>query len=66
MKKLSIFILLVLSATIIYAGIKLPAIYGDGIVLQRDTKFAIKGWASPGEKVTLAFNNKKYNTKADN
>ncbi len=32
------------------------------MVLQRDTKLKIWGWARPGEKVTIRFNHKKYTT----
>lgn len=33
------------------------------MVLQRDTKLKIWGWASPNEKITLRFQNKSYKTK---
>ncbi|HRX11001.1 MAG TPA: sialate O-acetylesterase [Draconibacterium sp.] len=61
--KFSIFILLLFASTFLSAEIKLPVIFSDGIVLQRDTKLNISGWATPGEKVVLTFNGKKYNTK---
>ncbi len=32
------------------------------MVLQRNTKIKIWGWASPNEKIQLDFNNKKYST----
>jgi sialate O-acetylesterase len=32
------------------------------MVLQRDTKITIWGWASPGEQVTIAFQRKQYKT----
>ena len=34
------------------------------MVLQRDMKINIWGWASPGEKISLRFNGKKVNTVA--
>jgi sialate O-acetylesterase len=34
-------------------GLHLPAIISDHMVLQRDTKTPIWGWADPGEKVTV-------------
>jgi sialate O-acetylesterase len=40
------------------ANVKLPALVSDGMVLQRDTKLIIWGWASPGEKVQVTFNKK--------
>jgi sialate O-acetylesterase len=48
-----------------YSNIKLPALISDGMVLQRDTKDNIWGWAAPGEKVTVKFIGKTYRTVAD-
>ncbi len=36
------------------ADVKLPAIFGDHMVLQRDQKDRVWGWADPGEEVTVA------------
>lgn len=47
------------------AQVKLPQIIRDSMILQRDTKLNIWGWASPNEKLGLRFNNKIYKTKAD-
>ncbi|HSH20760.1 MAG TPA: sialate O-acetylesterase, partial [Draconibacterium sp.] len=58
-----IFILLLFVTTISKAEIKLPALFGDGVVLQRNTQLKITGWAAAGEKVTLTFKGKKYSTK---
>lgn len=44
------------------ANIKLPVLVSDGMVLQRDTKLLIWGWASPGEKVQVKFNRKTVST----
>ena len=65
MNKYSILILYILSVNFANAEIKLPAIFGNGIVMQRDTKLNISGWASPNENVTLSFNGKKYVAKTD-
>lgn len=46
----------------INAQIKLPRLISDGMVLQRDTKVKIWGWASPNESIELDFKGKKYNT----
>lgn len=48
------------------AKIKLPKLVSDGMVLQRDQKLKIWGQADSGEKVEVNFQNKKYNTVADN
>jgi len=34
-------------------GLRLPSIIGDHMVLQRDAKTPIWGWADPGEKITV-------------
>ena len=44
------------------AQIRLPRLIRDSMVLQRDTKLKIWGWASAGEKVTVSFNRKNYKT----
>lgn len=46
------------------AQVRLPKLVSDGMVLQRDTKVNIWGWAAPGEKVALKFNGKTYQTTA--
>ena len=35
------------------AEVRLPALVGDHMVLQRDTPIRIWGWAEPGERVTV-------------
>ena len=35
------------------ADVKLPALFSDNAVLQRDMKVPVWGWAAPGEKVTV-------------
>jgi sialate O-acetylesterase len=42
------------------AQVRLPQLISDGMVLQRDAKLKICGWARPGEKVIIKFNHKKY------
>ncbi len=44
--------------------IRLPRLVRDSMILQRDTKVNIWGWASPGENISANFNGKKYQTKA--
>jgi hypothetical protein len=34
------------------------------MILQRDAKIKIWGWAAKDEKVSISFNGKKYNTKS--
>jgi sialate O-acetylesterase len=56
-----VFILLIFSSTA-YSNIKLPVLISDGMVLQRNTKITIWGWASSGEKITVKFLGKTYRT----
>jgi sialate O-acetylesterase len=49
----------------ITAQIKLPQIVRDSMILQRDAKVNIWGWAAANEKLSVQFNNKTYKTKAD-
>ena len=35
--------------------VKLPALIGDGMVIQRDAELKLWGWAAPGEEVTVRF-----------
>ncbi len=44
------------------AQIKLPQIIRDSMILQRNAKINIWGWASVGEKVSIQFNSKTYRT----
>ncbi|HSI85782.1 MAG: sialate O-acetylesterase [Candidatus Methylacidiphilales bacterium] len=49
------------------ADVRMPNIFGDHMVLQRDQKIAIWGWAEPGEgiKVTLGDKNGQATADAD-
>lgn len=47
------------------AQISLPEPISDGVVLQRDTRLTLWGWASPGESVELEFKGERYVTQAD-
>lgn len=55
---------LVCHATTGFSQIRLPRLISNGMVLQRDTKITIWGWASPGEKITIAFQRKQYKATA--
>jgi sialate O-acetylesterase len=58
-KLLLILITVCITAT---AQIKLPRLISDNMVLQRDTKLTIWGWAAVGEKINLRFKEKNYST----
>ena len=46
------------------ADVRLPAIFGNNMVLQRDQKVPVWGWAEEGEKVTVQFAGQKVETTA--
>jgi sialate O-acetylesterase len=46
------------------AEVKLPAIFGDHMVLQRDQKDRVWGWADPGEEITVAIDGQTKAAKA--
>src|SRR5882672_105812 len=48
------------------AQIKLPRLIRDSMVLQRDTKLNVWGWAAKDEKVSIKFTGKTYKTKTGN
>jgi sialate O-acetylesterase len=44
------------------ADVKLPAIFSDGAVLQRDRAVAVWGWAAADKKITVSFGDQKIET----
>jgi sialate O-acetylesterase len=46
------------------ADVKLPAIFGSHMVLQRDQKDRVWGWAEPGEEVAVEIGGQSKSTKA--
>ncbi|MCF7816754.1 MAG: sialate O-acetylesterase [Kiritimatiellales bacterium] len=48
-----------------YAELKLPAVFSDGMVLQREQKVPVWGWANPGEEVSISFAGQEQTVKAD-
>lgn len=47
------------------ADVKLPAVFGSHMVLQRDCDVPVWGWASPGEQVTVKFRDQSVSATAD-
>ena len=45
------------------AQVRLPRLIRDSMILQRDTKLKIWGWAAKDERVTIKFNGKTHRTK---
>ncbi|WP_256011097.1 sialate O-acetylesterase [Desertivirga xinjiangensis] len=47
------------------AEVRVPKLFGDGMVLQRNQSIPVWGWANKGETVIVKFNNQTKSTKAD-
>ena len=47
------------------AEVKLPAVIGNNMVLQRDVELPIWGWAESGEKVTVRLGKAEASATAD-
>ena len=59
-----LFIFLFVSLSV-QAKVTLPAIYSDGMVLQRNQPIRIWGQADPKEKIQILFAEQKQTAKAD-
>jgi sialate O-acetylesterase len=46
------------------ASIRMPAIFSDNMVLQREVPVRIWGWADPGERVTVILGDQKKSARA--
>jgi len=65
MKKLLPFLVFTFSfCQCLQAQVRLPRLVRDSMVLQRDRELTIWGWAAPGEKVSVRFNNKRFRAVA--
>lgn len=61
-------VLLCLESIPVFAAVKLPAMFGDGMVLQQQSKVALWGWAKEGEDITITQSwdpSPTIHTKAD-
>jgi len=54
------------SAAAVFADVKLPAVFSDHMVLQREKPIAVWGWAEDGEKVTVQLGKDEVSTEAKN
>ena len=57
--------LLVLLGTTAHAELRLPAVFGDHMVLQREKPIAVWGWADAGAAVRLELADASVNVEAD-
>ncbi|MDR1492062.1 MAG: sialate O-acetylesterase [Planctomycetaceae bacterium] len=56
---------MIASVSSLYAEVRLPEIFASNMVLQQDLKVPVWGWADPGEKVTVTFENQSQSVVAD-
>jgi len=63
-KSLSIILFLLLSFSL-GAEVKLPSVFGDGMVLQQKQAIPVWGWAAAGTEVSVSFKGQTKSTKAD-
>ena len=48
------------------ADVRLPGVFGDHMVLQRDVRLPVWGWASPKERITVRLAQQVAKTRANN
>lgn len=65
MKKYLWIVAICLVNIIVSASVKMPKIFVDNMVLQRNTPIPVWGWAAANEKIEVKFNNQIKKTKAD-
>lgn len=65
LKHLPIFIAFFLHVFLLKAELRLPAIFGDNMILQRDNPIKLWGWAEKNETIHVQFMQQNLNTKAD-
>jgi sialate O-acetylesterase len=58
-------LLSVLAWSQLHADVKMPAIFGDHMVLEQDIKIPVWGTAAPGEEVSVSFSGKSAKATAD-
>jgi len=51
-RNIAMFLLFTLSGSV-FATVRLPKLISDGMILQRDSRVKVWGWATPSEKVTI-------------
>lgn len=65
MKRIFMLFFLAVSAPSLMADVKMPRIFSDHMVLQRDKPLIIWGWADPKEKITVSFGKQRQSVSAD-
>ena len=57
--------LIFLSHTVAFADVKLPRVFGNNMVLQRDMAAPIWGWAAPNEEITISVSQQDKESDVD-
>ena len=65
MKKIILIVTAFLMQQLIFANVKLPRLFSDNMVLQRNQLIPVWGWADAGEKITVQFNGQIKIVRAD-
>lgn len=55
----------IVAAGNLWGDVRLPAVFSDNLVLQRDVPVSVRGWADPGEAVTVEFAGQRKQATAD-
>ncbi len=63
MRKLIVGLMAFILAASTWAELRLPAVFSDGMVLQRDQEVPVWGWSDPGTDVTVSFAGQKKTVK---
>jgi sialate O-acetylesterase len=66
MKKILLLLTSSVSVLTGYCQIKLPGLFGDHMVIQRNQAVPIWGWSSPNEKITVNFDQQHKQAISDN
>lgn len=62
---LLVLLLITFSNNYLLADVRLPQIVRDSMILQRNSKVRIWGWASPKEKIKIDFLKRRYSCVSD-
>lgn len=65
MKKTLVLLAVICFTFSTYAAVKLPTIWGSGMVLQRNKPITVWGWAAAGERIRVHFHNQTKQTRTD-
>ena len=65
MKKIFLFLFVFLAVSGMDAKVRMPQLFQSGMVLQRGKPVPVWGWADAGERVSVVFKKKVYETTAD-